>query len=256
MSGITSGVGVFSGIDRNQIISQLLSLDARPKAIAQKRIGQLQGLSVAYLDINSRLSGLKSAAAKFANLKVFDAAKATSGNSDVLSAVATPGAAVGNYQLLVDRLASAQQLLSQGFTDASSTGLGLSSITFESAQGRLDRDTKLSTLNGGAGVARGRIQVTDSAGASATVDLSRAESINDVLTALNGLSGVRLSARIDGDRLVVTDAAGGVGRLTIADAAGYSTATSLGIAGQADATGSGGKVNGSQINRVGAATSL
>lgn len=256
MSGITSGVGIFSGIDRNQIISQLLALDARPKAIAQKRIGQLQGLSVAYLDINSRLSGLKSAAAKFATLKVFDAAKATSGNTDALTAVATPGAAIGNYQLLVDRLASSQQILSQGFTDSTSTGLGLTSITFENALGRLDRDTKLSTLNGGAGVARGRIQVTDSSGATATVDLSRAESVNDVLTALNGLSGVRLSAKIDGDRLVVTDAAGGAGRLTIADAAGYSTATSLGIAGLADATGSGGKVNGAQINRVGAATSL
>lgn len=256
MSGITSNVGIFSGINSGQLIEQLLALDARPKSLALTRISQLQGLSAAYLDINSRLSGLKSAAAAFGSLRVFDAANAASSNNDVLTANALAGAPQGTYQFIVDRLVSSQQLLTAGFTDSTSTGVGLTSITVESAQGRLDRDTRLSVLNGGQGVNRGKIVVTDSTGASTTVDMSRVETVGDVLSLLNNQSAVHISAKAEGDRLVITDAAGGTGRLVIANAAGYTTATSLGVAGTADAVGSGGKVSGTQINRVGGATSL
>lgn len=65
MSGITSGTGLASGLDYNSLITQLLQIDARPKTLIQQRIVQLQSDQAAYLDLNSRLGALKTAAAKF-----------------------------------------------------------------------------------------------------------------------------------------------------------------------------------------------
>ena len=41
MGGITSSVGIFSGINSAQLIDQLLSIEARPKKLAQNRLLQL-----------------------------------------------------------------------------------------------------------------------------------------------------------------------------------------------------------------------
>ncbi|CAN5729265.1 hypothetical protein BH11PLA1_BH11PLA1_05810 [soil metagenome] len=251
MAGITSNTGIFSGIDSASLINQLVALDARPKAIYQNRISQIQGLQAAYLDVNSKINGLKTAAQAFNLNNLFKAAKASSSLPDVLAANATTGATPGTYNFVVDRLASTQQSLSTGFA-SSSQGLNASSITIESAQARLDRDTALSTLNGGQGIARGRLTVTDSSGANTTIDLSRAGTVNDVLNAFNSAAGVRVHARVEGDRFVIEDAAGGAGTVTVADGVNSTTATSLGIVG----AGVSGKINGSRVNTIGGRTAL
>ncbi|MGH7130579.1 MAG: flagellar filament capping protein FliD [Phycisphaerales bacterium] len=256
MSGISSSVGAISGINTGQLIDQLLSIEARPRTSAQNRIKTLQTSQAAYLDLNTRLATLRSAAQAFSINRVFDSANATSSNGDVLSGAATAGAASGVYQFVVDRLVSTQQILSRGFVDSNTTAIGASQFIVESARGRIDSDTSLSVLNGGNGIARGRILVTDSSGASATVDLSRVETVGDVLSTINGTTGIHVNARVDGDHLVVTDSAGGTGTLTIANASGYTTAASLGIAGTASAPGSAGSITGTQVNRVGGATTL
>lgn len=255
MSGITSGVGIFSGINRDQLIDQLLALDARPKAIFQRRIIQLQSISAAYLDLNTRLSSLRTAAQAFNVNKIFSASTASSSNPDVATATAGPNAAVGSYPFQFDRLVSTQQVISTGFADATSSAAGLTSLTFAPTQARLDRDQNLSTLNGGLGIVRGRIQITDTTGATATVDLSRAVSVSDVINTINSASGVNVRARIDGDRFVVTDQAGGAGAITIGEVQGGSTAASLGLLGSSP-SGSGATITGNQVNRVGAATTL
>ncbi len=252
MSGITSGVGVFSGVNRDQIIGQLLAIDARPKSFAQNRIKSLQGLQAAYLDINTKVAGLRTNAQAFNVNSIFRAATATSSNADALTATASNGAAPGVYSFIVDRLVSTQQSLSNGFTNSTSDGIGLTNITVESTLARLDRDTSLSQLNGGAGIERGRIQITDSSGTQTTLDLSRVGTVNDVLEAFNSNTTVKVSARVEGDRLIISDRASGLGTLTIANATGSNTAASLGIVG----TGVAGTLTGQRINTVGGFTAL
>jgi flagellar hook-associated protein 2 len=255
MSGITSGTGVFSGINSQQIIEQLLAIDARPKTAAQNRIKALQTTQAAYLDLNSRLSSLKTSAQSFNVNNLFRASAATTSNADVLSASATNGAAVGSYQFTVDRLVSTQQVISaSGFTDANTTGANLTSLTFAPPASRLDRDTPLSQLNGGNGIVRGRVQVTDSQGRAATIDLSRVSTVNEALAAFNSNSTLSLKASIDGDRLVIKDLATGSGNLTIAEVGTGTTAASFGIAGTS--AGPEKTVTGSKINRIGASTTL
>lgn len=252
MGTIQTSVGLVSGINTAQIIDQLLAIEARPRAFAQQRLIEFQSQQAAILDVNSAVLGLTTSAKAFNASRLFRGAFATSSNPDVLSASASAGAAIGSYSFVVDRLVSTDSSISSGFADRDTTALGLTQLAFEVGGGRLDSETRLDTLNGGLGVERGKITVTDSSGDSATVDLSRAVTVADVLDAINSASGVSVTATVDGYGLTITDTAGGGGDLEINDAFGSNTASSLGIAGSE----AGGVISGAQIQRLGEDTAL
>lgn len=229
MGGISSSTGLFSGIDTASLIEQLIAIDARPKVLAQKRITQLQTQQTAFLDINSRLLALKSAAAKFNSNKIFSATRASSSNPDAITATASDNATLGSFNFNVGRLVSTHQLISRRFADDSTSGQGATEFTFEVGNGGLATDTNLADLNGGEGIKRGKIKVTDSSGASTTIDLSRAVAVSDVLDAFNANGDISVTASTDGQGLKFTDTSGGVGNFKIEDIANGTTAASLGI---------------------------
>jgi flagellar hook-associated protein 3 FlgL len=97
----------------------------------------------------------------------------------------------------------------------------------------LDPTTPLASLHRGAGVGLGQIQLTDRAGNSATIDLSAATSINDVLTAISTAAGVNVTATLNAtaDGIVITDDnATPVRNLTVTEVGGGTVAKGLGIA--------------------------
>lgn len=230
MSGISTGVGIFSGIDRNKIISQLLQLEAAPRTQAQSRLVQFQVINAAYLDLTSKMQAIKSAANTIRTKNIFGSAAAISSDDKVLTATAGADAALGSYSFIVDRLVSTQQRLSRGFADKSSTALNAGSFSFESSLARLDRELSLSDLNDGKGVERGKIVITDSAGNAANIDLSKAATVNDVLDAINGNGVAKVSASVRDGKFVIKDEAGGASTWSISNATGSNAATSLGIA--------------------------
>lgn len=252
MSGISSGVGLISGINSSQIIDQLLAIDARPKTLIQRRVAQLQQQQAGILDLTSKLSALKTAAGKFNTLNVFKSRAATVSNADVLSATASAGASVGSYTFLVDRTVSTQQLLSRAFSDRTSTSIGATSLTVESPRARLDSDTELAQLNGGSGVSRGKIVITDRAGNSATIDLTRAASVSEVLRAINTNGNARVTASVDGGKFVLTDNTSGTGSLSVRSDAGYTTAESLGLNQSVNAS----SISGNNVYTIGDGTTL
>ncbi|MCC6907790.1 MAG: flagellar filament capping protein FliD [Phycisphaerales bacterium] len=253
MTGISTSVGLISGIDTGSLIEQLLAVESRPKVLALNRQAQLQAEQSAFLGLNSLLLALQSASAKFGKDKTFDLKSATSSNESVLKGTATASAQAGTYTFLVDQLVSTNQYLSAGFADRDATPLNMTDLSFEYGKGRLETDTALAGLNNGNGVSRGKIKITDSSGAVSTIDLSRVVTMQDVLDAINADETVNVTAKIssDGTGLTVTDNAGGGGSLKIEDATGYTTATSLGIAGTAV-----GEIVGTQINSIGLNTRL
>ncbi len=230
MGGITTGVGLFSGIDTQSLIEQLLAIEARPRQLAQNRLFQLQTQQAAYLDINSRLSALKTASAKFRTSLTFDSKLATSSDSDVLTATAGVGAAPGTYSFIVDRLVSAQQMLSRGFADRDTSAIGIDSLTLEDHRARLDRETNLARLNGGDGIERGKIRITVGGSTSTDIDLSRAGSVDDVLEAINE-SGAGVTASVQNGRFVIDGNGQTVG---VTSLEGRQTAETLGIATDTD----------------------
>ncbi len=243
MSGISSSIGLISGLDTQAIIRQLLAVDSRPKALLQTRVVDLKAQQAAYLDLNSKLSALRTSAQKLRLDRLFNAARVTSSNADAITGSATPGAPAGNYSFIVDRLVSTQQSLSRGIADRNSTGLGLTSVSIEPPTARLDSDTELSQFNNGSGVARGKILVTNRAGLTATVDLSRVSKTSEVLAAFNSNTDLKVTASVSGGRIVLTDTSGGGGSLQVRSSSGYTTAASLGI----EQTVAGGTLTGSVV---------
>lgn len=243
MGGITSGVGLFSGIDSASLIDQLISVQSRPLILAQSRVIQLNQQQAAYLDINTRLSNFKTAAASFRLNNVFETSSATSGNESILTASASSNAVPGSYNFIVDRLVSSQQLLTRGFADQDTSAIGLDSLTFERPAARIDSDTALADLNSGDGVNRGVLSVTTSSGTT-EVDLSRAASVSDVLDAFNAVEGV--TAYVDNDKFVLEGLTG------IEEVSGTDVLSSLGL----DGTISSETLTGSSVYSLTGTTSL
>jgi flagellar hook-associated protein 2 len=229
MSGI-SGSGLISGIDTASLIDQLIAASSGPSRLAQARLFQLQAQQAAYLDLNSQLGSLRSAAASFRTNNTFQAKKATSSNGDILTATASIGAQPGTYSFVVDRLVSSRQLLTRGFVDRDQTELGATSFSFDSYRARLDDDVSLSALNDGDGIERGEIRITDADGDSATVDLSRAATVSDVLDAINQ-AGIDVTARVSDGRFEL------IGADSVTNVGTRDTRGTLGLGAGADTTG-------------------
>jgi flagellar hook-associated protein 2 len=93
----------------------------------------------------------------------------------------------------------------------------------------------LTSLNGGRGIAqRGVVRVTARDGTTTDVDLSAAQTLRDVLDAINASSATsKVSAAVNhaGNGLALTDQSGGTGNLSIADVGTGTLAHDLGLAG-------------------------
>lgn len=249
MSGISTGVGAFSGINSAQLIDQLMQIESRGKTLIQRRVVQIQAQQSIYLDLANRLSSLKTSVTAFKSNNSFTRLATNSSDATVLTGSADATAAPGSYQFIVDRLVSSQQMLSRGFATRDTGAVGMTSITFETARGRLDRDVSLSDLNGGDGVRRGKIVITDSANRAATIDLSKAATVNDVLQAINGNGTAAVTASVRDGKFVITDNANGTVR--VENGNNSTTATSLGIVGSAS-----GSLVGSSVYSLNNATAL
>ena len=195
MGGITTGIGLFSGIDTASLIDQLIASQSRPQVLAQRRVIQLKSQQAAYLDINSRLNAFKTAAASFRVNNVFSGNSIATSNESIMTATATSAAVPGSYNFVVDRLVTTQQMLTRGFADSDSSVIGLGSLTFESTAARLDADTALADLNGGDGITRGVININ-----GIEVDLSRVGTVQEVLDLVSEVPGV--TARVENDHFV------------------------------------------------------
>ena len=105
------------------------------------------------------------------------------------------------------------------------------SLSFQYA-GFVNPTVNLSQLNGGQGVPQGSIQITDRSGATAVVNLSSAQTIDDVVNAINETSGIRVTASTVGGHIQLTDNTGStVSNLQVQEVNGGTTAAALGLAG-------------------------
>ncbi|UCE59098.1 MAG: flagellar filament capping protein FliD [Phycisphaerales bacterium] len=263
MSGITSGIGLASGIDTASLIDQLMAIEARPLENLQQRLQVIETQRTSFLAISAQLLALQNSILQFDERSFFRRFEATSSNDAVLTALAGENAAPGDYTLRVHSLVASHSVLSRGFADADTTPIGQGTLSIEIGNGRVNRSTELDALNGGNGVRRGTILVTDRSGATAEIELSRTQTIEDVLDAINMSSKINVRARVTGipsgeatgDRIIIEDLtveAEVTGNLIIADKAGGFTAADLGIVADVQA----GRVDGRDLVRLSMSTPL
>jgi len=253
MGQITSNSGLISGLPTQQLIGRMLQSERQPKQQVEQTNETLQERKSAFQDINSKLLSLKENVEGIAGNDAFDATSASSTNESVLSASSGEGAVPGNYTFRVNQLVASQQTITRGFQDLNSTPVGPGSLSFEPLGAKLESDTPLSQLNGGEGVERGKLQITDRSGDSAIVDLSTAVDVDDVLNQINRNTQVNVKASIDGDQLALTDKTGSTNNdLVVSNVGDTETASSLGLASSSASN----TLTGSRINTIGAKTEL
>ncbi len=89
----------------------------------------------------------------------------------------------------------------------------------------------VSELNDGTGIDLGKIKITDRTGTSEEIDLSGAQTVQDIINAINHTENIQVEAEVNGtgQSINVIDTSDGVGKLKIDEVDGGSTAEDLGI---------------------------
>ena len=250
MGQITSSVGLISGIDTASIIDQLIALESQPITNLETQNAVLQAEQTAFQTVNAQLLSLSNAAIRLSSDAVFDERTSASSDETVATISAGTGAAVGNFDLSVQQLVSSQQTISRGFLDQDATFIAPEGgeLVFNRGEARLDRTTSLANFNGGEGVERGFVRVTDRSGATAVIDLTSVVTVDDVVDQFNFATGVNVVAAIDGDGLRLTDATGQAENdLIVQEVGDGETAASLGLLGSSTV----GEIVGTSINTIG-----
>ena len=77
---------------------------------------------------------------------------------------------------------------------------------------------------------RGSVKITDRSGSSATIDLTKAYTIDDVLSAINDENSLSVTASTSGGQIILNDSSGSTTSNLIVEEVGTgTTATDLGI---------------------------
>jgi flagellar hook-associated protein 2 len=205
MAGIRLG-GIASGLDTDQIISQLMAIERRPMTLLQKRSENLTTESNAWRDLNSRLLNLQTKLSNLVNAANWDAKRASVADSSSVTATAKTTAALGTHTL--------------------STSLP-TGTTWRSGLDILDPDAALGL--------DGTLQV-QSAGPSGgkTITVTASDSLLAIIDRINGDADLGLSARLvdlgGSFRLEVSSRTGSANDFTLVDQTG-SVGASLKILG-------------------------
>lgn len=229
MSGIRTTTGLFSGIDFGTLTDQLIEVARAPAKRIETRIKDFNTVKSGVETLEANVLGLSASVSQLSSRTIFDSTKVTNSDPNQVFVNADSTAQVGNYGFKVVQLASAEQKLSKGFANSDKQLVGEGTITISQGS-ELGTATRLSNLNGGAGVQRGSIRITDRSGATTTIDLSTAYSVDDVLAAINEQSDVSVTARADGGHLVLEDTSGSTtSNLIVQDIGTGKTAADLGL---------------------------
>ena len=135
-------------------------------------------------------------------------------------------------------------------------------MNFEFGRGSLAPTRQLETLNGGNGINRGKIIITDGDGNKATIDLTDVTTLDEVFDRINNADGINVTASAKADGLIIADnTTSGTATLKVENAGSDTTATDLGIAAIDGGTGDldvtvNGVIQGSNINTIGLNTPL
>ena len=169
MAGITSSVGLVTGIPIEDTVTQLMQVAGRPRDLLVARTNALKEEQTAVNALSTRVLGFQFAVNKFKSASLYNSRSATSSNKDKLTASIPAGTtpAVGKIQVRPVRTASSQQLISQRF-ESLGDAFGSGSFSLRIG-GFVDHGVSLDSLNGGAGVQRGKIKITDRSGETATM---------------------------------------------------------------------------------------
>jgi flagellar hook-associated protein 2 len=199
--------GLVSGIDFNELIDQIISIDRRSISLLELRQDQYESQKSALEELNGLLVSLNTQVSSLNDVKAFDVFNSVLSSSDpnveagdLLSVTADKDASPGTFTLKINQLAESRKLSSGSFTSAS-TALGLS----------------------------GDILINGEVLSVATTD-----SLQDVKASINnldaGVTATIISLSSTDNRLILTSQQTGADQFSILDASTTDVLQSLGFA--------------------------
>jgi flagellar hook-associated protein 2 len=235
MSAITTGVGLASGIDIAGTVDKLIAISAKPRDMLTDRNKTFTEQQAAVTTLAALLTSVQYVSNNLGKADLYQQRTVASNAPTALAATLTGNPAIGTYEYTPLRMAQAQKLLSSGFkSDSQPIGAGTMTVRFGD---RVDRSASLSVINAGQGFVRGKLRIADGNGNSADIDLSTAQTVDDVLEAINGNQTVNVTASTQNGRFHLVDNTGGALHLKVQEIGAGTTAASLGLAGIDSATG-------------------
>jgi flagellar hook-associated protein 2 len=228
MGRIQSSTGLVTGIDIQGTVDKLIAVQSQPRDLVVDRQKILSAKQTAVSDLTAQVLGVQLAIKRLKVTDAFAQKTVASSNTNLLTATAGTDATAGSYQFVPARRAQTNHLLSSGFASIDEP-LGAGSLTIRQG-GFLNDGILLDELNGGSGVSRGQIRITDRNGDSGVVDLRFAQTIDDVVAAIHNSGSFAVDAVAEGDHLKLVDRSGGSGNLKVQEVAGGTTAAGLGLA--------------------------
>ncbi len=229
MGRIQSNVGLASGINITSTVDQLMAVSSRSKTSLETRVKGLQAQQVAINEITALVVGIQLQSDRIGAASSFTTNAVSSSKSDIVSAAISGAPAQGNYSVRVLQTAQTATASSAPLTSSNDTLLAGDFVV--KTGGFVDSNIALDDLRGGVGIARGKIRITDRSGLAKEIDLRFSSTIDDTLKSINN-AGLRVSAKADGDRIVLTDLSGQtISNLIVEEVGGGRTAADLGLSG-------------------------
>ena len=96
MSGISSGIGLISGINTADLIDQLIALESRPIRNLEARVQDIDIRRTAFLALSAQLLAVRNAVANFNKPSFFQRFNSSSTNDSIISATASDTAIPGS----------------------------------------------------------------------------------------------------------------------------------------------------------------
>ena len=228
MGRIQSSVGLVTGTNIQNTVDQLISISAQPRDRAQARIKSYQSQQVAVNELTALVIGIQLQSDRLGTASGLKSNTATSSKPDVLKVRSTGSPVTGEYAVKSIQTAQTSAAASNTFT--SSTDKVEAGEFVVRTGGFVDSSSNLEDLRGGLGIARGKIQITDRSGTAREVDISNAVTIDDVVKKINSTTGLKVNAKISGDRIALTDLSGlTISNLKVEEVGDGRTATDLGL---------------------------
>jgi len=229
MGRIQSDVGLVTGLDIGKTVKSLMALAAKPRNALAQRTDLLKQEQLVVTELSALLMAVRYVTTSLGKAELYQKRVAASSNENLLSVTVTGAPETGVYQFTPIRPAQQHQLLSNGLR-SSQEPLGGGTLTFRFGD-HVQRSASIESLNGGSGIVRGRIRIIDRSGASAEIDLSTVQTLDDVLEAINRNTAINVTATTHGRAIRLIDNTGQSGRLRVQEVGQGTTAASLGLAG-------------------------
>lgn len=132
--------GIFSGMDTNSIVSQLMAIEQRPVALLQQR-KQVQATKMsAITDLESRFNTLKDALDKMRDASTLRAVNSSSSDTSILGISTTTGASEGSHTIEIHQLATAQRRIQTVGLAATTSSVGSAKSSALNTNGVADAD--------------------------------------------------------------------------------------------------------------------